>query len=65
MADRWHLLVNLRDAAERLLLRCPGKLKGAARQASEALLLEAVPARAPTRTVDGTQADVAPAEAPL
>ena len=29
VADRWHLLANLRDAIERLLLRYPGKLKEA------------------------------------
>jgi transposase len=29
VADRWHLLANLRDAIERVLLRCPGKLKEA------------------------------------
>ena len=60
VADRWHLLANLRDAIERLLLRYPGKLKEAAQQASEALQFEAVPATAPTEPVD-----VAPAEPPL
>jgi transposase len=48
VADRWHLLANLRDAFERLLLRCPGKLKEAARQANESLQLEAILAEAPT-----------------
>jgi transposase len=65
VADRWHLLANLRDAIERLLLRCPGKLKEAARQASAPLQLEAVVAEAPTGTVDVAPADVAVAEPPL
>ena len=60
VADRWHLLANLRDAFERLLLRCPGKLKEAARQATETLQLEAIPAEAPTEP-----ADVVPTELPL
>lgn len=53
VADRWHLLTNLRDAFERLLLGYPGKRKKAARQANETLQLEAIPAegahRAPRR----------------
>jgi transposase len=70
VADRWHLLANLRDAIERLLLRCTGKLSEAARQASEALLLEAVAAEAPTGTADDAPAgiaaaDMAPAEPSL
>lgn len=60
VADRWHLLANLRDAFERLLLRCPGKLKEAALQASETLQLEAIPAEAPTEP-----GDVVPTEPPL
>ncbi|WP_157119446.1 ISL3 family transposase, partial [Azohydromonas lata] len=52
VADRWHLLANLRDAFERVLLRCPGKLKEAARQASETLQLEATPAEESTRPAD-------------
>ena len=52
VADRWHLLANLRDAIERLLLRYPGKLKDAAQQASEALQLEAVPGATPTGPAD-------------
>ena len=47
VADRWHLLANLRDAIERLLLRCTGKLKQAALQASEALRLEPARPRPP------------------
>lgn len=60
VADRWHLLANLRDAFERVLLRCPGKLKEAARQASEALQLETTPAKLPTEP-----SDVVPTEPPL
>ena len=60
VADHWHLLANLRDAFERLLLRGPGKLKEAARQASETLQREALPAEAPTEP-----ADVVPTELPL
>lgn len=30
VADRWHLLANLRDAVERLLMRCTSKLREAA-----------------------------------
>ena len=35
VADRWHLLANLRDAIERLLVRCAPQMKEAARQASK------------------------------
>ena len=59
VADRWHLLANLRDAIERLLLRYPGKLKEAAQQASEALQPEAVPAAAPTEPTDVAAAEPA------
>ena len=56
------MLANLRDAIERLLLRHPGKMKEAARQASEALQLEAVPAEVLT----GSDADgIVAAELPL
>jgi len=45
VADRWHLLSNLRDAIERLLLRSAPQMKEAAGQASEALHPEAEPAQ--------------------
>ena len=53
VADRWHLLANLRDAMERLLLRCTGKVREAARQASVALQLEA---QAADMTTEANQA---------
>ena len=64
VADRWHLLGNLRDAIERVLLRCADKMKEAARQASEALQLEAVPAKGLSGS--GANADgIVPGEPPL
>ena len=50
VADRWHLLANLRDAVERLLLRHAAQLREAARQTSEALRLDAQPAALPAET---------------
>ncbi len=47
VADRWHLLANLRDAIERLLLRCTPQMRQAAHEASEAMHLEAEPAEMP------------------
>jgi transposase len=42
VADRWHLLANLRDAVERLLMRCTSELREAAQQqASEVSPVEA------------------------
>ena len=43
VADRWHLLANLRDAIERLLLRCTPQMRQAAHEASEVTQLEAKP----------------------
>ncbi len=43
VADRWHLLANLRDAIERLLLPCTPQMRQAAQEASEAMHLEAEP----------------------
>ena len=44
VADRWHLLANLRDAVERLLMRCASKLREAAQQqASQVLSVESIP----------------------
>ena len=60
MADRWHLLANLRDAIERRLLRCAGQLCEAARQTSQALQREAELAQVP-----GEPNDVMPAEPSL
>lgn len=60
VADRWHLLVNLRDAIERLLLRCRPQMKGAAQEASEMLRLEAESAEGPAE-LDG----IVPAAEPL
>ena len=57
VADRWHLLANLRDAVERVLLRCTGKMKEAARQASEALRLEAGSAEVLTEPHDALSAE--------
>lgn len=50
VADRWHLLANLRDAIERLLLRCTPQMRQAAHEASEAseaMHLGAEPAEMP------------------
>lgn len=58
VADRWHLLANLRDGIERVLLRCTSQMKEAARQASEALRLETQAAEVPARVQD--MADVPP-----
>ena len=44
VADRWHLLANLRDAIERVLLRCMPQMRQAAQEASETVRLEAQPA---------------------
>lgn len=44
VADRWHLLANLRDAVERLLLRCTPQMRQAAHEASEVMHIEAEPA---------------------
>ena len=66
VADRWHLLGNLRDAVERVLLRCPDKMKEAARQASEALQLEAIAAKGLTESdakVEATAPDGPPLKA--
>jgi len=49
VADRWHLLANLRDGIERVLLRCTSQMKEAARQASEALRLETQAAEVPVK----------------
>ena len=58
VADRWHLMVNMGEAVERLLLRHSGKLREAARLVSEAMRLEAQPAGAAAET------DGAPSAAP-
>jgi hypothetical protein len=58
VADRWHLMSNLGEAVERLLLRHSGKLREAARRVSEAMRLEAQPAGAAAET------DGAPSAAP-
>jgi hypothetical protein len=43
MANCWHLLTNLRDSVERLLMRCTSKLREAAQQqASKVSLVEAI-----------------------
>ena len=52
VADRWHLLANLRDALERVLLRHTASLREAARQASEALRLDAASAALSAETAD-------------
>lgn len=44
VAGRWHLLANLRDAFERLLVRCAPQMKEAARQATKPLTIAAEPA---------------------
>ena len=44
VAGRWHLMANMCEAVERLLLRHGRRLREAARQVSEALWLEAQPA---------------------
>jgi len=43
VADRWHLMHNMCEAVERMLLRHAGKLREAASQVSEAMQLEAQP----------------------
>ena len=43
VADRWHLLTNLREAVERLLMRRATSLREAASTLSEALRIEAQP----------------------
>ena len=50
VADRWHLMANMCEAIERLLLRHSGKLREAARLVSEAMRLEAQPAGTPVET---------------
>ena len=44
IADRWHLMVNLYETIERLLLRHARQMREAARQVSEALQYDAAPA---------------------
>ena len=46
VVDRWHLMSNMCETVERLLLRYSGKLREAAQQVSEAMRLEAQPAGA-------------------
>ena len=46
VADRWHLLTNLREAVERLLVRRTASLREASRTLSEALRIEAQPVTA-------------------
>ena len=48
-ADRWHLLTNLREAVERLLVRRAASLREAARMLSKALRIEAQPITADAR----------------
>jgi len=43
IADRWHLLTNLREAVERLLMRQATKLREASRLVGEALRIETQP----------------------
>ena len=47
VADRWHLLANLRDAIERLLLRCMPQMRQAAQEAGEPLSSSAQPGKVP------------------
>src|SRR6202521_1990117 len=49
VADRWHLLTNLREAVERLLVRRAASLREAARMLSKALRIEAQPITADAR----------------
>ena len=58
------MLGSLRDAVERGLLRCADKMKEAARQAGEALQLQAIPAKGLTGS-DAKVEATAPAEPPL
>ena len=58
IADRWHLMSNMCEAIERLLLRHSGKLREAARLVSEAMRLGAQPAGVASET------DGAPSTAP-
>ena len=58
VADRWHLMANMCEAVERLLLRHSGKLREAARLVGEAMRLEAQPAGVTAET------DGAPSTAP-
>jgi transposase len=43
VADRWHLLTNMREAVERLLVRRSASLREAARTLSQALRIESQP----------------------
>ena len=49
IADRWHLLSNLREAVERLLIRQAPRLRQAAYSSSEALQMQSQPVTADTR----------------
>lgn len=57
VADRWHLLANVRIAIERMLLRCTPQMKEAARQASEALRPETEPAEVLCKAQDTVAAE--------
>src|ERR1019366_3799573 len=46
VADRWHLIANMRESIERLLLRQHAKLREAARTLSEAIRTEGHPVTA-------------------
>lgn len=43
IADRWHLLTNLRETVERLLMRRAASLREAAKMLTEALRIESQP----------------------
>jgi transposase len=49
VADRWHLVANMREAIERLLLRQHAKLREAATSLSEAIRAESNPVTADSR----------------
>lgn len=49
VADRWHLLSNLREAVERLLVRRAASLREAARTLGEAQIVESQPISVDTR----------------
>ena len=59
VADRWHLMSNMCEAVERVLLHHGGKLREAARLVSEAMRLEAQPAGAAAET-DGAPSAASP-----
>ena len=60
VADRWHLVVNMREAIERLLVRQHAKLREAASSLSEAIRPESNPVTADSRGQAATQRLAAP-----